>query len=111
MKKMTSLLLSLLTVIGLFLPATAVFADEDPYFSDEQIAYYEGLGLQGTSINVYNWGEYIADGSEGTMDAVGEFERLTAQELIIPTLNRMRICTPSLRAAVFRTTSLFRPTI
>ncbi|MBQ9229359.1 MAG: spermidine/putrescine ABC transporter substrate-binding protein [Eubacterium sp.] len=77
MKKMTSLLLSLLTVIGLFLPATAVFADEDPYFSDEQIAYYEGLGLQGTSINVYNWGEYIADGSDGLMDAVAEFERLS----------------------------------
>ena len=74
---MTSLLLSLLTVIGLFLPATAVFADEDPYFSDEQIAYYEGLGLQGTSINVYNWGEYIADGSDGLMDAVAEFERLS----------------------------------
>ncbi len=26
-------------------------------------------------LNVYNWGEYISDGSEGTMDVVAEFER------------------------------------
>ena len=31
--------------------------------------------LKGTSINVYNWGEYIADGSDGTMDVNKEFEK------------------------------------
>ena len=29
------------------------------------------------TLNVYNWGEYISDGSEGTMDVVAEFEELT----------------------------------
>lgn len=59
---------------------TVVFADdgeEDEYFSDEQLEYYASLGLQGTTLNVYNWGEYISDGSEGSMDVISEFERLT----------------------------------
>ncbi|MGN0522009.1 MAG: PotD/PotF family extracellular solute-binding protein [Eubacterium sp.] len=50
---------------------------EDEYFSQEQIEYYKNLGLEGTTVNVYNWGEYISDGSEGSMDVVYEFERLT----------------------------------
>lgn len=31
--------------------------------------------LRGTSINVYNWGEYISDGSEGSLDVNKEFTR------------------------------------
>ena len=77
MKKIFSLLLALLLAFTFLLPCFHAWADEDELFSDEQIAYYQGLGLQGTSINVYNWGEYIADGSDGLMDVVGEFERLT----------------------------------
>lgn len=54
------------------------FADEEEeIFTQEQIDYYASLGLQGTSVNVYNWGEYISDGAEGSMDVVSEFERLT----------------------------------
>ena len=33
--------------------------------------------LKGTVLNVYNWGEYISDGSDGCIDANREFERLT----------------------------------
>lgn len=38
------------------------------------------LGLSGCSgdtlvLNVYNWGEYISDGSEGTFDTIKEFEK------------------------------------
>ena len=40
--------------------------------------YYERFKDQGLSINVYNWGEYIADGSEsGILDVNEEFEKLT----------------------------------
>lgn len=53
------------------------FAAEDDYFSAEQKEYYKNLGLQGTTVNVYNWGEYISDGSDGSMDVVAEFEKLT----------------------------------
>ena len=35
-----------------------------------------GCGSSNTlTLNVYNWGEYIADGSEGTYDTVREFEK------------------------------------
>ena len=31
-------------------------------------------------LNVYNWGEYISDGSEGSMDVIKEFERWYREE-------------------------------
>ena len=31
----------------------------------------------GTTLNVYNWGEYISDGSEGSLDTVAAFEKVT----------------------------------
>ncbi|MBE6570142.1 MAG: spermidine/putrescine ABC transporter substrate-binding protein [Ruminococcaceae bacterium] len=33
--------------------------------------------LEGTTINVFNWGEYISDGSEGSLDVNAAFEALT----------------------------------
>lgn len=33
--------------------------------------------LEGTTLTVYNWGEYISDGSDGMMDVNKEFEKLT----------------------------------
>lgn len=74
MRKYTALILALILCVCSF-PFTAYA--EDAYFTDEQIEYYKNLGLQGTTVNVYNWGEYISDGSEGSMDVVSEFERLT----------------------------------
>ncbi len=75
MKKALSLLITLLIILCALFPVSA-FA-KDKYFSDEQINYYKNLGLEGTTVNVYNWGEYISDGSDGSMDVVSEFERLT----------------------------------
>lgn len=44
----------------------------------EDKAYYERLKGQNISINVYNWGEYISDGSEeGTLNVNEEFTKLT----------------------------------
>lgn len=33
--------------------------------------------LAGTTLNIYNWGEYMSDGSEGSLDVIKEFEKLT----------------------------------
>ncbi len=74
MKKLLSLIVSLSIIATAF---SAITAYADDYFSQEQKDYYASLGLQGTTINVYNWGEYISDGSDGSMDVVSEFERLT----------------------------------
>lgn len=54
---------------------------DDEMFSEEQISYYKSLSLEGTTVNVYNWGEYISDGEEGSMNVVGEFERLTGAKV------------------------------
>jgi spermidine/putrescine transport system substrate-binding protein len=75
MKKIFSILLSLALILSAFCINLTAYADD--YFSDEQIEYYKNLGLQGTTINVYNWGEYISDGSDGSMNVVKEFEKLT----------------------------------
>lgn len=40
-------------------------------------AYYERFRDAGISINVYNWGEYISDGSDGLLDVNAEFAELT----------------------------------
>lgn len=37
----------------------------------------EAAPSTGVTINVYNWGQYIADGSEGSMDILAEFTRRT----------------------------------
>lgn len=36
---------------------------------------FTGCGGEVLTLNVYNWGEYISDGSEGTFDTVSEFEK------------------------------------
>lgn len=78
MKKVLSISIILLILLST-LPLTA--SAEDEYFTDEQIKYYASLGLQGTTVNVYNWGEYISDGQEGSMNVVSEFERLTGAKV------------------------------
>lgn len=74
MKRFLLFLIAVVTALAV-MPFT-VYA-EDEYFTQEQIDYYASLGLEGTTVNVYNWGEYISDGQEDTMDVVSEFERLT----------------------------------
>ena len=37
----------------------------------------EAAPLTGVTINVYNWGEYISDGTDGTIDINAEFTRRT----------------------------------
>lgn len=71
MKKFFSLAVTLLIVISaLVIPVSA----DDEIFSAEVVEYYKNLGLQGTTLNVYNWGEYIDDEE---VDVITQFERLT----------------------------------
>ena len=72
MKKFLAFLLTLVILLSAFvLPS---FAYDYIEFSEETVEYYKSLGLQGTKLNVYNWGEYISDEE---VDVVKEFERLT----------------------------------
>lgn len=47
------------------------------YQNPSVVADFTNHNLAGTTLNVYNWGEYMSDGSEGAMDVVKEFEQLT----------------------------------
>lgn len=38
--------------------------------------------LEGTTLNVFNWGEYISNGSEGSLDVNREFEKLTGIKVV-----------------------------
>lgn len=80
MKKLVSLLSAVALICSLLLPCSYVSA-KDSYFTKEQEDYYKNLGLQGTTVNVYNWGDYISDGSDDSMNVIEEFERLTGAKV------------------------------
>lgn len=61
MKRIVAILFTVMLVFTMAVPALAADASD----------------LAGTTINVYNWGEYISDGSEGSMDINAEFTKRT----------------------------------
>ena len=71
-KKFFAVFFALLVLCTAVVP---VFADEagDWDFSEE----YPTAEPTGVTINVYNWGEYISNGSEGSLDVVAAFEKVT----------------------------------
>ncbi len=42
--------------------------------------YYSQLADKGVTINVYNWGEYISNGDDDSLDVNAEFEKRPAFE-------------------------------
>lgn len=80
MKKVISLLLTLVLAAGSF--ALPTFAAEDKIQVTEDIsvsADYDWTRFkeQNVSLNVYNWGLYISDGSDESVDVISAFEELT----------------------------------
>ena len=78
MKRFGILLLT--AVLALLLPLSAFAAGtievtEDVSVSDD----YDWTRFKGQNmtLNVYNWGEYISNGSDDSVDVVGAFEKLT----------------------------------
>jgi len=75
MKKIVCvLLLSLMLLGGLPVFAAPVTID-GVTVSDAD--YYTRFQGQGITLNVYNWGEYISDGSDDAPDVISVFEELT----------------------------------
>ena len=80
MKRMVLLLLTLVFAVSLPLSAFAagtIEVTEDVSVSDD----YDWTRFKGQNVtlNVYNWGEYISDGSDDAMDVNKEIEALTEQ--------------------------------
>lgn len=61
-KRFSAFLIAVILVFATMAPAAAAMPTDD--YSH----------LRGTTLNVYNWGEYISDGSEGTLDVNKAFE-------------------------------------
>ncbi len=70
MKKVISVFLILSLVLLTFAGCGYNYADI------KYVAKYD-KSLKGTELNVYNWGEYISDGSDDSVDVNKEFEKLT----------------------------------
>ena len=78
MKRFAVLLLTLAMVFCCAAPAFAagtIEVTEDVSVSDD----YDWTRFQGQNLtlNVYNWGEYISNGSDDSVDVVAAFEKLT----------------------------------
>ncbi len=71
MKKSISLILTLFLMLAL------CGCDYTYKYFDLDLKGSYDRSLEGTSITVYNWGEYISDGSDGMINVNKEFERLT----------------------------------
>ena len=63
MKKLLSFTFVAILLLTLLVPCASAEAEKD--YSH----------LKGTTLNVYNWGEYISDGSDDTIDVNAEFEK------------------------------------
>lgn len=78
--KFLSLMICISFIIVLSLPVSFAKDDEPHYYLDDYKIdedYYKNNPYRGTTLNVYNWGEYISDGSEDSLDVNKYFEELT----------------------------------
>lgn len=76
MKKQLILALLVLLSLSLLLSACGN-TSEDSALDVEALTGTYTRDLEGTTLNVFNWGEYISDGSEGSLDVNAAFEELT----------------------------------
>lgn len=72
-RKIISLILACLLLSCAF-GAVISAADEDYAYDTEYYSRFKGSNV---TLYVYNWGEYISDGSDDTVDVIKEFEALT----------------------------------
>lgn len=71
LSRLSALLLSAVLLSGL---STSAFAQEENGYDMD---YYSQLQGKDVTINVYNWGEYISNGDDDSLDVNAEFEALT----------------------------------
>ena len=65
-----------------FISALLLTAVSASAINVENEDYYAKFRDKGITLNVFNWGEYISDGSEGTMDVLKEFEDISGIRVV-----------------------------
>ena len=74
-KRLLCVLLAVALAAGCLAP-TALAEGEDAVTVAPGYDYTRFQGA-GVTLNVYNWGEYISNGADGSLDVVRAFENLT----------------------------------
>ena len=92
MKKRFSLFLAAALTLGC-LTGCSRFATSNPTTGGDTPS--ETTGGQDVTINVYNWGQYIAEGDEGSMDIIAEFEKAYPNIHVNYTLSLIHISEPT----------------
>ena len=78
MKKFVALTLAVITVLLSAVSAFGYYSEAEGYTTEvEDYEYYQKFQGQGIEIDVYNWGEYVANDSVNFLDVNEDFERLT----------------------------------
>ena len=76
----TNLMVALMMLVFIVLScgaADAIPSSTPDSANIENESFYRNNPYRGTTLNVYNWGEYISDGGEGSLDVNKKFEELT----------------------------------
>ncbi len=79
MKKVFALFLA--AAIAVSCAVSALAYDNAELFAGLDTEYYSRFKNEGISINVYNWGEYISNGEDDSLDVNKAFEELTGIEV------------------------------
>lgn len=87
MKKLFSIVLLLALALSMGTVAFGSTSLEGEY----DLAYYTKYKGQGLSVNVYNWGEYISNGDNGSLDVNAAFEELTGIRVVYNTFDTNEI--------------------
>ena len=82
MKKVLSLLVVFVLVLPLIFSGCADDVESIEIDYDEATLAIDYRQYAGTELSVYNWGYYISDGSDGTIDVNEEFEKLTGIKIV-----------------------------
>ncbi len=77
---------ALVIALLIILPFTQLTAHSYSKLSGElDMDYYGKFKGKGMSINVFNWGEYISNGADGTLDVNKAFEEVTGIKVVYST--------------------------
>ncbi len=71
---MKRILLLILSLLAFTMTVSALTVEDEEY--------YAKFRDKGITLNVFNWGEYISDGSEGTLDVIAEFEKISGIKVV-----------------------------